>query len=365
MTLAPLRALAGWSRPGLVLLAVACAAPPPVPADTTHVPRDSTAPSPEAIAPGHRPYVPEDSPAPPAGASALTAASHDAGTFSVPKNSPSPRPAPGDQPHVPEDSQADRASASAPGPAAAPAHRPAETSTVPGDSRSPPADVPAAAVTPGPAASSHVPGDSRPRDAPPPAPKASSPVPPPPGLVDLRAELPDACFDVRYATADNFTGAVLPGYAAPGAWLRRRPADALARVQAAVSAEGLTLLVYDAYRPARASLAMVEWAERSGRRQLVDDGYIARRSGHNRGDTVDLGLARAGTCEPLDMGTAWDHLGPASHYARAAGDALAHRRLLRRAMQAQGFVPYDKEWWHFSFRDPDAVALDIPYDAAP
>ena len=190
-------------------------------------------------------------------------------------------------------------------------------------------------------------------------------IAPPPGLLDLRRELPGACFEVRYATADNFTGAVLPGYDTPGAWLRPRPARALARVQAALAGDGLTLLVHDAYRPVRASLAMVAWAERSGRRQLVDDGYIARRSGHNRGDTVDLTLARAGTCEPLDMGTAWDHFGPDSRYSRADGDALAHRRRLRRAMQAAGFTPYDQEWWHFTFRDPDAAPLDIPYAAAP
>ena len=215
-----------------------------------------------------------------------------------------------------------------------------------------------------PADSYHVPKDI-PTSPDPPVPADISASPPPPGLVDLRAELPGACFDVRYATADNFTGAVLPGYAAAGAWLRPRPARALARVQAAVSAQGLTLLVYDAYRPARASLAMVEWAERSGRRRLVDDGYIARRSGHNRGDTVDLTLARPGTCEPLDMGTAWDHFGPESHYARAGGDVLGHRRQLRRAMQAQGFTPYDREWWHFSFHDPEAIALDVPYQPAP
>nr|WP_276604825.1 M15 family metallopeptidase [Nannocystis sp. RBIL2] len=233
------------------------------------------------------------------------------------------------------------------------------------DSSDVPEDIHAPSATDS-ADSSHIQKNSSlPLDQPVPADISPRLAPPPPGLVDLRAELPGACFDVRYATADNFTGAVLPGYAAAGAWLRPRPAGALARVQAAVSAEGLTLLVYDAYRPARASLAMVEWAERSGRRQLVDAGYIARRSGHNRGDTLDLTLARPGTCEPLDMGTAWDHFGPESHYARAGGDALAHRRQLRRAMQAQGFTPYDKEWWHFTFHDPDAAALDIPYQPAP
>ncbi|MBZ5713770.1 M15 family metallopeptidase [Nannocystis pusilla] len=187
--------------------------------------------------------------------------------------------------------------------------------------------------------------------------------PPPPGFVDLRAALPGACFAVRYATADNFTGAPLPGYDLPGAWLRERPAAALARAQATLAPEGLTFLVYDAYRPASASLAMVEWAERSGRRRLVDDGYIARRSGHNRGDTVDLTLARAGSCEPLDMGSPWDHLGPESNFSNkhASGPAMNNRRRLRRALQSVGFTPYDKEWWHFSFHDQGAVPLDVPY----
>ncbi|MCY1060341.1 M15 family metallopeptidase [Nannocystis sp. SCPEA4] len=187
--------------------------------------------------------------------------------------------------------------------------------------------------------------------------------PPPPGFVDLHAALPGACFAVRYATADNFTGAPLPGYDLPGAWLRERPAAALARAQATLAPEGLTFLVYDAYRPARASLAMVEWAGRSGRRRLVDDGYIARRSGHNRGDTVDLTLARSGSCEPLDMGSPWDHFGPESHFSHqhASGAAMTHRRRLRRALQSAGFTPYDKEWWHFTFHDEGAVPLDVPY----
>ena len=188
--------------------------------------------------------------------------------------------------------------------------------------------------------------------------------PPPPGLVDLRTALPGACFDVRYATADNFTGAPLPGYGAPGAWLRAAPAAALARAQAALAPRGLVLLIHDAYRPRRASEAMVAWAERTGQRHLVDDGYIARRSGHNRGDTVDITLAHAGTCVALDMGTAWDHLGPESHTANATGEALRNRLLLRDALVAVGFTPYAKEWWHFSFGDPGATALDVPYGAA-
>ena len=195
---------------------------------------------------------------------------------------------------------------------------------------------------------------------PPPVPKAS-PRPPPPGFVDLRGALADACFTAGYAAADNFTGAPLPGYAVPGAWLLARPAAALARVQRDLASDGLTLLIFDAYRPRRASEAMVAWATRTGNAQLLTDGYIARRSGHNHGHTIDLGLARARTCEPLDMGTAWDTLDPRSHTARATGQPRSNRLRLRDAMRRAGFRDYDREWWHFSHPLPGTRARDVPY----
>lgn len=195
-----------------------------------------------------------------------------------------------------------------------------------------------------------------PRDIPPAARQ------PPPGLVDLRVVLPDACFTAGYAAADNFTGAPLPGYAVAGAWLLSAPAAALARVQAGLARDGLSLRIFDAYRPRRASEAMVAWAERSGQARLVADGYIARRSGHNHGHTIDLGLARRGSCEPLDMGSAWDTLDATSHTTNATGAALEHRLRLRQAMRAAGFGDYPREWWHFSFPVAGTRPLDVPYD---
>ena len=188
--------------------------------------------------------------------------------------------------------------------------------------------------------------------------------PPPPGFVDLRIALPDACFTAGYASADNFTGAPLPGYAAAGAWLLAVPAAALAQAQATLAHENLSLQIFDAYRPRRASAAMVAWAERTGQRNLIVDGYIARRSGHNHGHTVDLGLARRGSCEPLDMGSAWDTLDATSRAANAAGPARANRQLLRRVMRAAGFREYPREWWHFTFLLAGTRALDIPYGRA-
>lgn len=200
-----------------------------------------------------------------------------------------------------------------------------------------------------------------PRDIPPDPP---APRPPPPGLVDLRAALPDACFTAGYAGADNFTGAPLPGYAVAGAWLLAVPAAALAQVQAELARDGLSLQIFDAYRPRRASAAMVAWARRTGHARLVADGYIAGHSGHNHGHTIDLGLARRGSCEPLDMGSAWDTFDPTSHTARATGPARAHRVRLLQVMRAAGFRDYALEWWHFHFPLEHTRPLDIPYGPA-
>lgn len=185
--------------------------------------------------------------------------------------------------------------------------------------------------------------------------------PPPSGWVDLRKALPKACFHIGYHTPENFTGQPLPGYGAPGAWMLERPADALTRVQEGVEKAGYTLIVYDAYRPYRGTRAMVAWAERTNQVHLLDDGYIARRSGHNHGHTIDLGLADPVTCAPIDMGTPWDTLDVRSHTRNATGKILENRLLLKREMEAQGFHYYSKEWWHFGFPLDGTKGRDVPY----
>ncbi len=183
--------------------------------------------------------------------------------------------------------------------------------------------------------------------------------PPPPGFVSLADAVPGAVLDVRYATHDNFTGTPLPGYAEGTLWLHEDVARALAEVQASVERDGRRLRIYDAYRPVRASEAMVAWARAHGREALLRDGYIGRRSNHARGSTVDLTIdGPDGT--PLDMGTDWDAFERGSHYAQAVGEPMENRRVLRRAMTAQGFRPYAKEWWHFSV-PTTRPRLDVPY----
>lgn len=181
-----------------------------------------------------------------------------------------------------------------------------------------------------------------------------------PRMVRVTEAAPGIREEIRYATADNFTGAPLPGYETGAALLRPDAAAALARVQQRLAQRGLGLLVWDAYRPVRATLGMVEWAERTDNEWVLDQGYVARRSNHNRGNTVDLTVVRLDTGEPLDMGTAYDHFGRASHTANASGRVLENRRLLVDAMAAQGFENYDKEWWHYTLRGDEPEFVDVP-----
>lgn len=193
---------------------------------------------------------------------------------------------------------------------------------------------------------------------------------PPGGLVDLRRVVPDAVFDIRYATANNFTGAPLPGYELAGAWLAEAPARALSQVQMDLREAGYGLVIYDAYRPARATRAMVAWVQAQGRAAWIDEGYVGQTSTHARGTTVDVGLVRqadpgaaTGAGTVVDMGSGFDVFGPESHFDRG-GAAQPARVLLRDAMRRRGFEPYAREWWHFRFPVEGARRLDVPYACA-
>jgi zinc D-Ala-D-Ala dipeptidase len=177
-------------------------------------------------------------------------------------------------------------------------------------------------------------------------------------LVDVRSVDSTIQTDARYATRNNFTGERLPGYEAPRVLLRREVAAALGRVQARLRSGGLGLRVFDGYRPVRATLAMMDWAERTGRRELVDSGYIARRSRHNLGVAVDLTMVDLVSGSDVPMGTPFDTFAPEAHTANAEGRVQVYRQILVRAMESEGFQNYEKEWWHFSYPVAGAVAFD-------
>jgi D-alanyl-D-alanine dipeptidase len=179
-------------------------------------------------------------------------------------------------------------------------------------------------------------------------------------LTDVRTLDSSIVVEMRYATPNNFTGAPLPGYLANRAFLRREAAAALARVERDLSAEGLKLKVFDAYRPVRATLAMVDWTSSVARPDLLRDGYIASRSRHNLGLAIDLTLVDAATGRELEMGTPFDTFSPAAHTANASGEAARNRARLKAAMEREGFLNYDQEWWHFSYEVPNPLRFDRP-----
>jgi D-alanyl-D-alanine dipeptidase len=166
--------------------------------------------------------------------------------------------------------------------------------------------------------------------------------------------------EARYAGADNFTGAPLPGYEEPLALLRPAAARALGRVQRHLCTLGLGLKVWDAYRPQSATRAMVAWAEADGRAALLDRGYIARESDHNLGLAVDLTLVNLSTGDELDMGTPFDTFTEAAHTANAVDQVQWNRQVLCTAMGAAGFENLPPEWWHYRYTPLKGKPLDLP-----
>jgi CubicO group peptidase (beta-lactamase class C family)/D-alanyl-D-alanine dipeptidase len=167
-------------------------------------------------------------------------------------------------------------------------------------------------------------------------------------LVDLRTVAPTMRFDIRYATADNFVGA--PVYPAAVAKLQRPAAEALARVHAALAAQGYGLCVFDAYRPWH--VTKVFWdATPEALRHFVADPQQGSR--HNRGCAVDLTLFRLDDGEVVGMPSAFDEFSPRASPDYPGGTAQQRhlREVLRRAMEREGFTAYEHEWWHFDHAD--------------
>jgi zinc D-Ala-D-Ala dipeptidase len=180
----------------------------------------------------------------------------------------------------------------------------------------------------------------------------------PGGLVDVHRYAPGIRVELAYLTKHNLTGHRLPGYCRNTALLLNPAARDLARVQRYLRRRGLGLLILDAYRPARASRALVRWAQRSGHADLVGT-YIARRSRHNTGSAVDLTLVRAADGRRLRMGTRFDELSARANTLNASGRALRNRLVLKGAMERFGFANYWREWWHYEHRIRGRRYLDV------
>lgn len=179
-------------------------------------------------------------------------------------------------------------------------------------------------------------------------------------LVELRKISPNIRFEVLYATPRNFTGRAV--YTSPKVYLLRQTAKRLHRVQCALEKRGLGLKVYDGYRPF--SVQKIFWELVPNPKYVADP---AQGSRHNRGASVDVTLVdRQGN--DLPMPTPFDEFSERAHrsYPGCSQKEAQNRDLLGAAMDAEGFIPYPEEWWHFD--DPDwerYPLLDIPFEELP
>ena len=204
-------------------------------------------------------------------------------------------------------------------------------------------------------------------------------------FVTITDVVPDAILEIRYYGTYNFVGARVDGYLEPTALLTKPAADSLRAVSDDLKAQGYRIKIFDAYRPQMAVDHFMRWASDLNdtlmkayfypevpRDSLFELGYIAKKSGHTRGSTVDLTLFDMATEKEVDMGATFDWFGNESHpdfcgnpeTGEYTGDNSAspvgrsitpeqfeNRMILRRAMLRHGFKPFNEEWWHFTLKD--------------
>lgn len=185
-------------------------------------------------------------------------------------------------------------------------------------------------------------------------------------FVVVNDEIPSLVFDIRYYSDDNFLGTKVRGYESAKCMLTRAASEALKKVQKEIGESGYTLKIFDCYRPQKAVDHFVEWVHdaddqkmkaqyypNEDKSRLVQKGYIADKSGHSRGSTLDLTLVEGSSSMALDMGTPFDYFDTLSNTAdpRITEQQKHNRLLLKSVMENHGFVNYDKEWWHYTLKD--------------
>ena len=185
----------------------------------------------------------------------------------------------------------------------------------------------------------------------------------PGGFVVLGEYIPGIVQEIRYYSTYNFIGDRIDGYEEPCALLTKEAAMALKAVSNEMNVFGYRLKIFDAYRPASAVRHFVMWGIEDmdirmkqyfypdlQKQELFVKGYIASKSSHTRGSTVDLTLFDMAAGKELDMGGPFDFFSEVSHptYTGITKEQYKNRMTLRNSMVRNGFLPYDCEWWHFT-----------------
>jgi len=187
----------------------------------------------------------------------------------------------------------------------------------------------------------------------------------PEGFVYAKTEIPNINVDLQYCNYNNFVGEIIDGYNANVAIMTKQTAVALKKVQTELAKQNLAIKIYDSYRPQRAVNHFVRWAKvvndtlmkqqyypTIDKKNLFKKGYIASKSRHSSGSTLDVTIVNLDTGETLDMGSPYDFFGSKSWIANKnlTKTQSKNRQILQAVMISNGFRNYAKEWWHFTLR---------------
>jgi len=188
----------------------------------------------------------------------------------------------------------------------------------------------------------------------------------PEGFVYADEAIPKALFEFRYNSDYNFVGERVAGYRAPVLILSIQAAEALRKASEELDEQGYAFLIYDGYRPQKAVSHFIAWAKDAEDTKMKSEfypdidktkvfklGYVATRSGHSRGSTVDLTIVHKETGVPVDMGSPFDFFGEISSHGtkRISAEQTDNRNILKNVMVKYGFKPYNKEWWHYTLKN--------------
>jgi len=190
----------------------------------------------------------------------------------------------------------------------------------------------------------------------------------PQGFIDLEEVVPSLIVDLRYGTSENFMGNPIDGYISKIAVGTIEMAEGIRKAQNTLNSYGLGIKIFDAYRPQKAVNHFIRWSKvqvdtinkikhypKLKKSSLFELGFIAKKSGHSRGSTIDLTiiyLEGKNKGKEVDMGGPWDFFGGLSNYdfPHLSKTQKYYRKLLRETLLASGFIPYEKEWWHFTLK---------------
>ena len=181
-----------------------------------------------------------------------------------------------------------------------------------------------------------------------------------PEFVELITLDPAIHLDIRYAQTNNFLST--PVYTQARAFMQRPAAEALVRALHKLQPLGYGLLIHDAYRPWY--VTKIFWDATPPQDHI----FVAdpqKGSRHNRGCAVDLTLYDLATGKSIEMPGMYDEMSPRSFPNFPGGTSLQrwHRDLLRRAMESEGFVVNEDEWWHFDFKEWKLYPiLNVPFE---